>query len=103
MVQSFIKTLSKLARKMNLNRYYNRVRQLKDNTVNERFNRTLQEEFIAFGNYTNDIDKFNEMLTEWLIEYNSFRPHETLGDRTPLEAIESLIGVSTRWSSCTKA
>ena len=41
------------------------------------------------------------MLTEWLIEYNSIRPHETLADKTPLEAVESLVGLSTRWSSST--
>ncbi len=40
------------------------------------------------------------MLTEWLVEYNHIRPHETLNDKTPLEAIESLVGLSTRWSSC---
>ena len=86
---------------LNLTHYWSRVRTPKDNAICERFNRTLQEEFIAFGNYTNNVDKFNEMLTKWLIEYNSVRPHETLGDRTPLEAIESLVGLSTMWSSCT--
>lgn len=97
----FHKNFIKLANKLNIAHYWSRVRTPKDNASNERFNRTLQEEFIAFGNYTNDIDKFNEMLTEWLIEYNSIRPHETLGDKTPLEAVESLVGLSTRWSSCT--
>ena len=97
----FHKNFIRLVKKLNLVHYWSRARTPKDNPSNERFNRTLQEEFIAFGNYTNDIDKFNGMLTEWLIEYNSVRPHETLGDKTPLEAIESLVGLSTKWSSCT--
>ncbi len=49
----------------------------------------------------NDVDRFNKMLTEWLIEHNSIRPHETLGDKIPLEAAESLVGLSKMWSSCT--
>jgi len=99
----FHKKFIKVVNKLKLVHYWSRARTPKDNASNERFNRTLQEEFIAFGNYTNDVDKFNQMLTEWLIEYNSIRPHETLADKTPLEAVESLVGLSTRWSSCTKA
>jgi len=97
----FHKNFIKLVEKLNIIHYWSRSRTPKDNPSNERFNRTLQEEFIAFGNYTNDIDKFNKMLTEWLIEYNAIRPHETLGDKTPLEALEKMVGLSTRWSSCT--
>ena len=96
--KNFIQTVKKL----NLTHYWSSPRTPKDNPSNERFNRTLQEEFIAFGNYTNNVSGFNEILTQWLIEYNSIRPHETLGDKTPLEAVEKLVGLSTRWSSCTK-
>ncbi len=81
--------------------YHTYPRTSKMNTHRERFNRILQEEFIAFGNYTNNVSEFNEILTQWLIEYNSIRPHETLGDKTSLEAVEKLVGLSIRWSSCT--
>ncbi len=97
----FHKNFIKLVEKLNIIHYWSRSRTPKDNPSSERFNRTLQEKFIAFGNYTNDAGRFNKMLTEWLIEYNAIRPHETLGDKTPLEALEKMLGLSTMWSSCT--
>ncbi|MBD3282002.1 MAG: transposase, partial [Candidatus Portnoybacteria bacterium] len=47
--------------------------------------------------FTTDIDKFNRNLTEWLIEYNFIRPHETLNYETPIEVSKVL----PMWSSCT--
>lgn len=52
--------------------------------VNERFNRTLQDEFISFGNMTADTAVFNHRLTEWLVEYNFRRPHQALGYLPPM-------------------
>ena len=74
--------------KLNLNRYHSRPRTPKDNPVNERFNRTLRNEFIDLGNYTPDVIQFNQNLTEWLIEYNFRRPHEALGYETPIKMTE---------------
>lgn len=74
--------------KLNLNRYYSRPHAPKDNPVNERFNRTLEDEFIGLGNYTSNIVEFNKRLTEWLIEYNFKRPHESLGYETPIKTAE---------------
>ena len=59
----------------------------KDNATNERFNRTLEEEFIQLGNFTPDIPEFNRNLTEWLIEYNFKRPHQSLGYMSPINFI----------------
>lgn len=64
--------------------YHSRVKTPKDNPDNERFNRTLEEEFIQMGNMTTDTTVFNKRLTEWLIEYNARRPHQTLDYSTPL-------------------
>ena len=64
--------------------YHSRVKTPKDNPDNERFNRTLEEEFIQMGNMTTDTKEFNRRLTEWLIEYNAHRPHQTLEYSTPL-------------------
>jgi len=85
--------------KFNLNRYYSRSYTPKDNAVNERFNRTLEDEFIKLGNYTSNIVQFNKKLTEWLIEYNLKRPHESLGYETPIKTAE----VSPMYPSCTGA
>ena len=64
--------------------FVSRVHTPKDNAVNERFNRTVQEEFIRLGNMTNDCALFNKNLTEWLIEYNYLRPHQTLDYEPPM-------------------
>ena len=67
--------------------YFSRPQTPKDNAVNERFNRTLQEEFLNLGNMTLDTDRFNHHLTEWLVEYNFRRPHATLGYVSPINFI----------------
>jgi putative transposase len=69
---------------LKLAHYWSRVRTPKDNAVNERFNRSLQDEFLAFGNMTDDTELFNRRLTEWLIEYNFRRPHQALGYLPPI-------------------
>ncbi|MCM8833653.1 MAG: integrase core domain-containing protein, partial [Candidatus Omnitrophica bacterium] len=53
-----------------------------------RFNRTLEEEFLQLGNYIDDVESFNNLLGEWLIEYNFNRPHQSLGYLTPIEFLE---------------
>ena len=69
---------------LNIPHYHSRVKTPKDNPDNERFNRTLEEEFIQLGNMTTNTKLFNQKLTEWLVEYNARRPHQTLGYSTPL-------------------
>jgi transposase InsO family protein len=75
---------------LGLTHYYSRVRTPKDNAVNERFNRTLQEEFIDIGNFTPQVDIFNKNLTEWLVFYNFVRPHYSLNYSTPFQFASSL-------------
>jgi transposase InsO family protein len=55
----------------------------------ERFNRTLQEEFIQYnrGLLRDDIDGFNQKLCDWLLWYNTVRPHHSLGLLSPLRYI----------------
>lgn len=50
----------------------------------ERFNRTLQEEFLQEGNAIMDIAVLNKKLIQWLIEYNFHRPHASLNYQNPL-------------------
>jgi len=70
---------------LKIKQYYSRARTPKDNPDNERFNQTLQSEFVNMGNMRFDIVEFNKNLTDWLIEYNFVRPHETLNYKTPAE------------------
>ena len=55
-----------------------------------RFNWTVQDEFI---NYEIDLaenypQEFNNKLEEWLKFYNTKRPHQSLGYKTPIQAIQ---------------
>lgn len=81
----FEKCFKQACLKLKIEQYWSRVKTPKDNPENERFNQTLQNEFIALGNFHSDPEIFNRELTEWLIEYNFFRPHESLNYQTPLE------------------
>ena len=87
--------------RLNLKRYHSRPRTPKDNPVVERFNRTLQEEFINLGNFNPNVVEFNQNLTEWLIEYNFYRPHDSLNNETPIN-INNSIKVSPMYPSGTQ-
>ncbi len=77
---------------LSLPQWYSRVRTPKDNAVLERFNRTIQEEFVEIIDIgLEDVDLLNTRLLDWLIEYNSIRPHETLDYLTPLEYIDTCL------------
>jgi transposase InsO family protein len=77
-------------RKLSIEQYYSRVRTPKDNADNERFNRTLRDEFIQVHGYHRDPAVFNRKLTEWLIHYNFERPHQSLAYQTPMETAKVL-------------
>lgn len=81
----FEKEFQQAIGELHLGDYWSRVKTPTDNPFNERFNRTLQEEFIDLGNMTDDPTLFNRRLTEWLIEYMFVRPHQALGYETPWE------------------
>lgn len=78
----YFKTACKM---LGLIQYHSRPRTPKDNPDNERFNQTLETEFLNLGNFHSDPIIFNRKLTEWLIEYNFKRPHQTLNYQTPIE------------------
>ena len=81
----FHKEFIKACEELNISQYWSRSHTPTDNPVDERFNRTLKDEFIALGNFTPDPVLFNKRLTEWLIEYVFVRPHQALGYDTPWE------------------
>ncbi|OGM23751.1 hypothetical protein A2627_05185 [Candidatus Woesebacteria bacterium RIFCSPHIGHO2_01_FULL_39_28] len=67
-------------------------RLVKVNSFIERFNRTIQEEFILRNDdiYYN-IDSFKNKLTRYLIWYNYQRPHSSLKYVSPMQFINTLI------------
>lgn len=60
----------------------------------ERFNRTLKEEFINLNrNYIRNTKLFNKKMTEYLIWYNTKRPHHSLELLSPVKYIISNLPV----------
>ena len=66
------------------------------NSYIERFNRTLKEEFVneSYDDLIFDIDEFNRKLMEYLIFYNTERPHTSLNYKSPLRYIIDEFGFS---------
>jgi transposase InsO family protein len=88
-------------KKLGIEQYFSRNHTPKDNAVCERFNRTLQENFVNLGNFTPDTDVFNKNLTEWLTHYNFKRPHQSLGRIPPIEFQDKYLKVLPMYSSST--
>lgn len=61
----------------------------KENAHIERFNRTLEEEFLQYNRslLRDDIAAFNNKLIDWLLWYNGERPHHALGLKSPFQAM----------------
>ena len=64
------------------------------NAYIERFNRTYREELLNQHLFLSLAD-VREATHWWMIEYNEERPHDALGDMTPLEARQQSAGNST--------
>jgi len=74
--------------KLGIQRYFSRVKTPKDNSEVERFNQTVEYEWLYNSNLSLDPEELNPRLTEWLIEYNFNRPHQSLDYLAPVEYIE---------------
>ena len=87
--------------------FHNYPRCPKMNAYIERFNRTIQEQYInrSLTWLSDDIDHFNQNLIDWLLWYNTKRPHESLGMVSPLKYIVSTLPTekSRMWWTCTFA
>ena len=87
--------------------YFSKVKTPKDNWEIERFNETLEYEWLYNFNLALDPEELNPWLTEWLIEYNFNRPHQSLGYLAPVEYIERELAkirspVLPMWSASTR-
>jgi transposase InsO family protein len=87
----FAKYFEVACRQLKITHIYTRVKTPKDNSVDERFNRTIQEEFMAVDEYfepslaNDDLTEANQHLAQWLVFYNFQRPHQTLKYLSPIE------------------
>ena len=73
--------------KRHIRHYHTYPRCPKMNGTVERFNRTLSEEFVAhhLPLLRDDLRAFNEKLIDYLLWYNTERPHQSLGMLSPLQ------------------
>lgn len=71
---------------IHIKQIYSRVRTPKDNPFLERFNWTIQDEWLSVSEVgLDEISESNIDLTQWLIKYNFQRPHQALEYKTPIE------------------
>jgi len=89
----FKKHFDKKVRDLHMTHYHTYPRTPKMNAEIERFNRTLSDAFIKQHRMllAYDIDAFNEKLIDWLLWYNTRRPHWSLGLVSPLKYIVSTL------------
>ena len=77
----------------------------KMNAHAERFNRTLQEQFV--DDYedllVDDLAAFNRKLVDWLLAYNAVLPHHSLNHQSPVQFLIQHQPECQRWWPHTRA
>jgi len=83
----FLGEFNKYLKKRNIKHNFIYPRCPRVNGYIERANRTLQEEFIDLhlNLLAEDIDEFNRRLMDYLLWYNTERPHKSLNNLTPID------------------
>jgi putative transposase len=82
----FLDEFDSYLRKKNIPHLFTYPRCPKINGVIERFNRTLQDKFINPNLYLiHNPRLFNDKMIDFLLYYNGERPHESLGQLSPLQ------------------
>jgi transposase InsO family protein len=82
----FLAHFHKACQKQGIEHFFTRPRTPKDNAIAERFNLSLQQHVYWRVDLTSPLHIINEVLADWLIEYNCLRPHESLDMRPPAVA-----------------
>lgn len=88
-----------------IRRWYTYPKSPKMNAHAERFNRTLQESFVDYYEdlLFSDLALFNRKLADWLVFYNTKRPHHALGQQSPLSFLLQHQPECQRWWTHTPA
>jgi putative transposase len=83
----FMYLFEEALKKHTIEHYHNYPRCPKMNAYVERFNRTLNEEFLREHRLlcASNLDLFNQKLIEYLVWYNTRRPHHSLGLLSPIQ------------------
>lgn len=76
----------------------------KINGVIERYNRTIQEEFIDNHlDIIHDRIRFNQKLAEYVIFYLTERVHKSIGNKTPIDYLIEQLGMSKKTVTYTES
>jgi putative transposase len=84
-----------------ITQFWNYPKQPRYNGMVERFNRTIQEEYIDYrlDELVLDMDDFNRHLMDWLGYYNTGRPHHGLKLQSPMQHILGVLQLPTKESN----
>lgn len=78
----FMKCFAEELKRLHLTHYHTYPKTPKMNAHLERFNRTIQEEFVDYHAYELlDVSRFNQKLIDWLIWYNTERVHYAFNNK----------------------
>jgi len=81
----FARHFERCCRENNLVHFFNYPKHPEANGYLERFNRTIQEQFANwYTDYLDEPDVFNQKLMEYLIWYNTEKPHRGINNLPPL-------------------
>jgi transposase InsO family protein len=102
----FLKTFDQVLARGGVVHFFTYPRCPKQNGVVERFNRTIQEEFVE--SYRDllchdDPSIFNNLLVDYLLFYNLKRPHHSLGLKVPMQAVVEYLKESNMYWTDTRA
>ena len=80
----------------NIIQFFNYPRRPQQNAQIESFNRTIQEDFINWNLdlLSTNINAFNQKLVDWLLWYNTRRPHSSLNKQSPIQYLIEALGFS---------
>ena len=97
----FHKYFMQYLEKQKITHYWNYKGQPYKNGHIEKFNRTIQEEFIDQNEiWFDNVDEFNEKMLEWILWYNTKRYHWSLNLTSPVDYLLNNNMVSNmRWTS----
>ncbi len=100
----FAGAFEKACTRLRIQQIYSRPHTPKDNPSLEKFNHTIQREWLdqSVGGL-DTIPEANKDLTTWLVKYNSYRPHQSLDYKTPFQyASDNFLPLLPKWTAASK-